>query len=358
MLAPAKPENEAERLEMLRELNILDTPAEERFDRITRLAQKLLDVPIVLVSLVDGDRQWFKSSQGLSASETPRDISFCGHAILSSDTLNVPDATLDERFHDNPLVTEDPHIRLYAGHPLTMPNGLKAGTFCAIDRRPRQLSDEELDTLRDLAAIAEQELNAMHLVDLVFELKTFQESLVKSKAQLEKHNQILRKFFLVDKLTDLPNQRHFDFALTNALNQANRSGEPFTLLLLDLDDFKGYNDRFGRLAGDETLRSVAKALQKEVRPPDVLSRFEEDIFAVLAPGSGGEPLADSLSLVVEALGLPNPGIEADRLLTVTVGGVMVNPGMSVGPATVISRAKRAVELGKRGGPNTVKCLLC
>ena len=123
MKTPELPADERTRLEILRSLKILDTLPEERFDRLTRLARKLFDVPIALVSLVDVNRQWFKSSAGLDATETPREISFCGHAILGDDILVVSDTQLDERFHDNPLVTGGPAIRFYAGCPLTGANG-------------------------------------------------------------------------------------------------------------------------------------------------------------------------------------------------------------------------------------------
>ena len=121
MQKPGKPADEAQRLEALRALSILDTLPEERFDRLTRLAKRLFGVPIALVSLVDDHRQWFKSRQGLEVSETPRDISFCGHAVLGDDIFLVTDASKDERFFDNPLVTDDPHIRFYDGCPLGRP---------------------------------------------------------------------------------------------------------------------------------------------------------------------------------------------------------------------------------------------
>lgn len=136
MQIPAKPADEPARLDALRALNILDTSPEERFDRLTRLAKRLFDVPIALVSLVDVDRQWFKSCVGLDASETPRDISFCGHAIVGDEILMIRDTLVDERFHDNPLVTGAPHIRFYAGCPLRVPNGSKIGTLCLIDADP------------------------------------------------------------------------------------------------------------------------------------------------------------------------------------------------------------------------------
>lgn len=161
MLKPAIPPDEAQRIATLNELNILDTPAEERFDRITRIAKHTLDVPIALISLVDTNRQWFKSCQGLDATETSRDISFCGHAILGDEAFIIPDALLDSRFADNPLVTGVPHIRFYAGQPLKASNGSSLGTLCIIDRKPRQLSQSERGCLRDLGTLVENELNSL-----------------------------------------------------------------------------------------------------------------------------------------------------------------------------------------------------
>ena len=151
MMFPPDPPDEAFRLLALQKTCLLDTPAEERFDRVTRLAQQLFDVPVVLVSLVDANRQWFKSRQGLDATETPRNVSFCGHAILGHDVLYVPDALLDERFADNPWVSGPPHVRFYAGAPLQVASGHRLGTLCLIDYAPRQLDDAQFDRLRDLA---------------------------------------------------------------------------------------------------------------------------------------------------------------------------------------------------------------
>ena len=127
-IAP-KPADEAARLDTLHSLSILDTPPEERFDRLTRLARRLFDVPIALVSLVDDDRQWFKSHAGLDVTQTSRDVSFCAHALLEGNTMVIQDALNDNRFHDNPLVTGTPGIRFYAGRPLTAPNGAPIGTL-------------------------------------------------------------------------------------------------------------------------------------------------------------------------------------------------------------------------------------
>ncbi|MHA7817448.1 MAG: PAS domain S-box protein [Pseudohaliea sp.] len=158
MQAPARPETEAERLAALLDCRLLDTPDEECFDRLTRLARATFGTPIALISLVDAERQWFKSRQGLETREFPRDVSFCGHAILGDDIFQVPDASLDPRFQDNPLVTGEPRIRFYAGAPLATREGHRIGTLCLIDTAPRRLDDDGLARLRDLAACVETEL--------------------------------------------------------------------------------------------------------------------------------------------------------------------------------------------------------
>lgn len=150
MKAPL-PDNEASRLDTLYQYEILDTPAEEAFDDLTRLAAQICGTPIALVSLIDRDRQWFKSKVGLEASQTPRDIAFCAHAILQPDLFIVPDAIVDDRFTNNPLVIEDPNVRFYAGVPLTTTTGVPLGTLCALDHVPRNLSYEQKEALQILA---------------------------------------------------------------------------------------------------------------------------------------------------------------------------------------------------------------
>jgi len=150
--------DEDQRLRALQDMRILDTPPEERFDRYTRIAAELFDVPIALVSLIDRDRQWFKSSHGLAVAETPRETAFCAHAILDRAVLQVADTLQDARFADNPFVTGDPRVRFYAGAPLAAADGSLVGTLCLIDRRARQLDDQQLGLLRDLADLVEAEL--------------------------------------------------------------------------------------------------------------------------------------------------------------------------------------------------------
>ncbi len=162
-IAPPIPENEEARLERLRQYQILDTRPSEAFDRISRLASRLLDMPIALVTFIDDDRQWFKSKMGMEAVESPRDLAFCAHTICDSKLLLVPDAREDSRFADNPYVTEAPFVRFYAGVPLRSPDGYNVGTLCVVDHVPREISSEDRLLLNDLAKIVvdEMELHAI-----------------------------------------------------------------------------------------------------------------------------------------------------------------------------------------------------
>lgn len=253
-MKPGAPANETERLLTLRGLRMLDTLPEERFDRITRLARRLFGVPIALISLVDAKRQWFKSRQGLDATETSREISFCAHAIADDQMLVVPDATTDERFADNPLVQGAPTIRFYAGCPVHAADGSPLGTLCLIDRQPRQLGAEDLALLRDLAAMVEDEINAAMTS-------------------------------MTDPLTGISNRLGFQTlgALALALNR--RLGGPITMLVFDLDGFKAVNDELGHASGDLALVDFATTLVKTFRDADVIGRLGGDEFCVLATGA-------------------------------------------------------------------------
>jgi PAS domain S-box-containing protein len=155
-------EPEERRLRTLEQYNVLDAPPTSAFDRITRLAARLFEVPIAMVNFIDRKHQWCLSAHGLALEQTAREVSFCSRAIQQKDVLVVPDARTDERFDDNPLVTGDPHIRFYAGAPLTAPNGYRLGTLCLIDDEPRSFSDADRETLTDLAGVVMDELTLRH----------------------------------------------------------------------------------------------------------------------------------------------------------------------------------------------------
>src|SRR5215218_2727836 len=158
--APAIPEDEEPRLDALRATDLLDTPKEERFDRITRLLGRVLGVPISIINFIDADRQWSKSCVGVPSADAPRVSSFCAHAILGEAPLIVPDTLRDRRFAKNPMVLGEPFVRAYAGQPVHDPRGYRIGTLCAADREPRDWSDGDLRTLFALAKWVELELGA------------------------------------------------------------------------------------------------------------------------------------------------------------------------------------------------------
>ena len=154
----SKPKNEAQRIKVLWQYDVLDTPPEAVFDDFTQLAGLVCGAPVSLISLVDEDRQWFKSKVGVTLKETSRDVSMCAHAILQKDLFIVPDATKDARFKNNPLVVSAPKIRFYAGAPLVSPEGCALGTLCVIDKVPRQLTENQKESLRVLARIVMTQL--------------------------------------------------------------------------------------------------------------------------------------------------------------------------------------------------------
>lgn len=185
MLEAPIPGNEKERLTALKDLEILDTAPEERFDRITQIAQRLFNVPICTLSLIDSHREWFKSCQGLDDSEGLRAISFCGHAILEKNIFVIPDALDDQRFFDNPIVAGKPYIRFYAGQPICSANGHRVGTLCIKDTKPREFTETDKALLRDLASWAELELNMRDLSLAIIERKKSEKVLIAYQNRLE-----------------------------------------------------------------------------------------------------------------------------------------------------------------------------
>ena len=160
------PANESERVEALHNASILDTPRERVFDDLVRLACRLIGAPLATVSLVDTERQWFKARVGICSAETPRNISFCAHTILSAEPLIVSDAAADARFCDSPLVTQSPFIRFYAGVPLMTPEGFALGAFCVLDSTPRDMTSEQIDTLKMLARVTATLIEQRRMLNL------------------------------------------------------------------------------------------------------------------------------------------------------------------------------------------------
>lgn len=266
---PIPPDEDA-RLRALHELGLLDTPPEERFDRLTRLASRLFNAPIALVSLVDSDRQWFKSRVGFEPAETSREASFCAHAISDEEIMVVPDATADDRFRDNPLVVDSPNIRFYAGCPVKAPDGTNLGTLCIIDHEPRDLASDDADLLRDLAGMVENEFRAVQLATL-------------------------------DDLTRLTNRRGFNAIAYHTLALCERVEKAAALLMFDLDDFKEINDTRGHAEGDRTLRRFGEHLKESFRDSDVVARIGGDEFCVLLSGAKAAQAPNALAHLDDSL---------------------------------------------------------
>jgi class 3 adenylate cyclase len=178
--------DEADRQKALDDLKLIDSPQEERFDRIVQLTQLLFQVPIAYISLIDKDRQWFKSKVGLEANETSRSVSFCGHAILEDKAMVVPDALQDYRFAANPMVLGEPFIRFYAGQPLRGPSGHKVGTLCLADKEARELKEHDLKLLAQLGKLVEREFTLLDKIQMQIETLKAKEALEKKSQELEK----------------------------------------------------------------------------------------------------------------------------------------------------------------------------
>jgi len=316
MLKAPIPADDVQRLASLRALSVLDTAPEERFDRLTRMAKRLFGVQTVLVSLVDANRQWFKSAQGLDVCEMPRDISFCGHAILQEAPMVVPDTLLDPRFADNPLVASEPRVRFYAGHPLAAPDGQRVGTLCLVDASPRTLDDEELAMLADMARMVEHELAMVQLA-------------------------------MIDELTGLSNRRGFELLLDQTLALCRRLDRSVSLLFFDLDRFKDINDQHGHAVGDRVLADFAHLLRQTFRSSDLLGRLGGDEFVVLLSVSD----LTERERALKRLNMAVQGYNADGLrgweLAYSVGFADATPESRISGAALLVEADRRMYLQKR-----------
>jgi len=270
MLPPRKPSNESERQAAVDELLIADPALERAFERVTHLVATQLHVPISAFTIVDRDRQCFKSIHGLDVQETPRDVSFCGHTILRDEIFVISDARRHKAFRDNPLVTGEVQIGFYAGAPVHSPNRQRVGSLCAIDNKPRKMTRQMRSALLDLRDILEALI-------------------------------LLLTMSVRDHLTGLSNRRHFDEVIDREWHRACRNGLPIALLTIDIDYFKRFNDTYGHPAGDECLRRLAGILRMACkRSGDMPFRTGGEEFAVLLAETSGKQGARELAAKLQA----------------------------------------------------------
>lgn len=280
---------EHDRLAALQRFDVLDSPREEPFDRVTRLVRSIFGVSTGIVSMIDGHRQWYKSADGSNRSEVVREETFCRFPLVSGETLVVPNATLDPRFADNPNVTSG-GVGFYAGVPLRTTDGHVIGTICAIDPQPRDFSEREVKILEDLALITMNELE-------------------------------LRQRASVDVLTGALSRRAFKEEGNRAASLASRHNHALACLVLDLDHFKSVNDRFGHDQGDEALRDIAHALNLTIPQPGLVGRLGGEEFGIYLPDidlAGAEGIADEVRRAVADIDFTPEGVACP--LSVSIGG--------------------------------------
>jgi diguanylate cyclase (GGDEF)-like protein len=259
------PASELDRLAALDSLGLVDTPDEERFDRITELARRLFDVPIALISLITAERQWFKSVQGLNVRELARKDAICARTLEHDGVLVVPDTTIDPTFAELPLVREDPGIRFYAGCAIRF-NDQPIGTLCIADIGSRELDAAGERALRHLANFVETELRLQML-------SAEQERLIRELDESRRH-------VLLDELTGTWNRRGVEELLPRELSRASRTEDAVAILLIDIDGFGAINAANGRTAGDAVLQEAARRIRRCIRPHDLLGRHGGDEFLV------------------------------------------------------------------------------
>ena len=330
------PFDESSRLAALRNCAILDSPPEPAFDRVTQLAAKLFEVPIALVSLIDQDRQWFKSRVGLHIPETPRSMAFCAHAILSDSPLIVPDAAADTRFLDNPLVTAPDGIRFYAGVPILSPDGYPLGTLCVIDNAPRfDWQASQTDCLLQLGAIVMDELRlrvqSRHVIDL---------------------NRTLNYRAHHDSLTGLPNRSLFESELSKALELSNKEQQT-AVFFIDLDQFKVVNDRCGHHVGDRFLVRIADRLRGCIGSRGLLARLGGDEFTVVLENVTDLNEVSALAhALLESLKAPLQ-IDGVELYASASIGISLSPSDGDDTATLMQNADIAMYAAKKSGSNCI-----
>lgn len=306
-------EDEAARLAALQRFAVLDTAPEAGFDRVTALVRAVLHVPIAAVSLIDSDRQWFKSVQGLDCRETPRSDAFCSYTIQQRAPFLVADAEADPRFRMNPLVRGAPNIRAYLGVPLNTPDGYNLGSLCAIDRIPRSFSPKEIELMQGFAALVVDHLE-------------------------------LRLMAHSDALTGAMTRRAF---LARIEAERWRGG---VVALFDLDHFKSINDQYGHGVGDEVLVEVVRVCRAHLSPSDAIGRLGGEEFAVHLPGIG----SDEAVALLEPIRLAMSGLRFDFHSMLRVSASFgVAPLGDETSAVSLAEADGALYAAKRDGRNRI-----
>lgn len=322
------------RLRELRSLKLLDTPFEDRFDQYTRLVASVFNVPTALITLVEADRQWFKSMVGFDRRETSIEESFCAHA-LPLDLLYVPDATVDRRFHDNALVVGEPYIRFYAGAVLRGPSGESLGTLCVIDQRPREFSDVDKWRLLMFAKIVESEIN-LH-------------------QQFDHWSLNLQHSAMYDSITSLPGRALFEELIGSTWEQASVAAKKLTLVHFHLTNFEVLHSLAGRAGCDYVISTVARRLERNVRGEDRIGMLGPDRLGLAITSGPGVPdeSLERVNVLVRTLAKP---VEYNgvRLPIELKAGISRAPGDARDMDTLVAHARMAAA-DVQPGAASVRC---
>lgn len=332
----------------------MDIMPERAYDDITDLAALICETPIALVSLIDDGEQSIKSKHGVDADQALRAVHFCEQTIARPNELFVvPDTLCDERFADTPLEIDGTQIRFYAGTALATMEGDALGTLCVIDQTPHQLTEEQEKALRALSrqVVAQVELrNAVEeLKDNTAQLRDYQGQLEEYHRRLELTNARLRTLSVTDDLTGLNNRFSFEEELRAAFDSARQCDSPMSLLLIDADHFKSYNDEFGHPAGDEALRIIARYLKESMRSTDFVARIGGEEFVIVLPKTtqkSASVLAERCRKALESCSWP------ERPITVSIGISSLDE-RHTDTSMLISEADQALYHSKATGRNRV-----
>lgn len=341
MIETTAVEKKEERLATLSATGLLDTPIEERFERMTRMVCRVMDVPVAVFNLVDENRQFYKSIQGASATSAPLDGAFCTHTLDAPDMLLVPDARADARFADSPFVTGKlMDIGFYAGCPVRAPNGVAIGTLCAIDTRPRDMSPDQLMALRDLAAMLETELRAQNLS--------------RTQEKMSQELDTAQRLAMVDPLTRLWNRAGMDSLLNKEWSEALRQKKPITLVMADIDHFKKVNDTYGHPAGDVVLKTVGKRLLEFVRAEDIVGRMGGEEFLIALTDCQPAKAFDTVDRLRQAVSLlPIAADGSSVRVTISFGVVSCIPQEGAEIERLLKTADECLYKAKNSGRNRV-----
>jgi diguanylate cyclase (GGDEF)-like protein len=328
------------RLAQLPESTYFCTPIEERFERLTRLARRALNVPVAAITFLSDQKQWFKSVAGWNITELPNDHSFCPITLAAGQLTVFEDTHQDNGLRQHPLVTKGPQFRFYAGLPIIDENENLCGTFCVFDQKPRQLSKNDRATLEDLAALAQREILGENLKSI--------------HASLAVKLGVARRESMMDPLTRLWNRRGASVMIKGAIETARQQGSSIGIAILDLDNFKRINDTYGHQIGDEVLRKTALRIIQGVRATDSVYRIGGDEFLLLMKDSDPVLARQTAERIRRNIvGEPIPTRQGAITVSTSIGLIVRGGNEEVTVDELIDRADKALLKSKSRGRDCI-----